>query len=29
MTEISVDNLLLGLAGKPLLHCINAEGLKK
>jgi glyoxylate reductase len=23
MTEISVDNLLLGLAGKPLLHCVN------
>jgi phosphoglycerate dehydrogenase-like enzyme len=29
MTEISVDNLLLGLSGKPLLHCINAEALGK
>lgn len=29
MTEITVDNLLLGLGGKPLLHCINADGLRK
>jgi glyoxylate reductase len=29
MTEISVDNLLLGLEGKPMLHCVNAEGLRK
>ena len=29
MTAISVDNLLLGLAGKPLLHCINAQALGK
>jgi glyoxylate reductase len=29
MTQISVDNLLLGLEGKPMLHCVNAEQLRK
>lgn len=29
MTEITVDNLLNGLAGKPLLHCVNPEAYGK
>jgi glyoxylate reductase len=29
MADIAVDNLLAGLAGKPMPHCINADAFNR